>query len=82
MSDTAESRHVYCKFGLVNLAGLIPMRNKKKNNVPISAEIVIPLFSHESYKIKTTLSTNLKFFGTSQTWSSDFAKIWFSDVKD
>lgn len=82
MSDTAETRHVYCKFGLVNLAGLIPMENKEKNNIPISAEIKIPLFSHESYKIKTTLSTNLKFFGTSQTWSSDFAKIWFSDVKD
>ena len=56
MSDTADTRHVKCKFGLVNLAGLIPMRNKvdEVTGAPLSAEILVPLFSHESYKVKTT----------------------------
>ena len=79
MSDTADKRHVKCKFGLVNLAGLIPMRNKVEEvtGAPLSAEILVPLFSHESYKVKTTFNTNLTFFGTSQNTSRDFAVLWF-----
>lgn len=83
MSDTANRRHVKCKFGLVNLAGLIPMRCEKdeQTGAPLSAEILVPLFSHESYKVKTTFNTNLTFFGTSQEKSTDFAKLWF-DIPD
>lgn len=78
MSDTADKRHLKCKFGLINLAGLMPMRNKVgEDGSPLSSEILVPLFSHESYKIKTTFNTNLTYFGTSQTLSTDFAKMWF-----
>lgn len=78
MSDTADKRHLKCKFGLINLSGLMPMRNKvDENDAPLSSEIIVPLFSHESYKVKTTFNTNLTFFGAYQTKSSDFAIMWF-----
>lgn len=79
MSDTADKRHLKCKFGLINLAGLMPMRNKKdEDGSPLSSEITVPLFSHESYKIKTTFNTNLTSFGTTQQLSNDYAEMWFN----
>lgn len=79
MSDTADKRHLKCKFGLINLAGLMPMRNKvDEDGAPLSSEILVPLFSHESYKIKTTFNTNLTFLGNSSEHSFDFAQMWFN----
>ena len=52
-------RQVSCPFGLLNIGGL--MKTKPIMNVDdvIGAEVVTPLFCHETYKLKTTFNRNL-----------------------
>lgn len=54
-----HDRHLTCYFGILNLKGLMGIRNadvdENTGYIP-SSEIILPLYSHETYKIKTTFN--------------------------
>lgn len=54
-----NKRKVSCPFGLLNIGGLIETTPIKSVDGIVGAEAVIPLFCHESYKIKPTFNRNL-----------------------
>ena len=54
-----NTRKVSCPFGLLNIGGLVETTPIKNSNTVVGAEAVIPLFCHESYKIKPTFNRNL-----------------------
>lgn len=51
MSDTAKDRHVTCKFGISNIRGIMDV-----TDIDGVQQVELPLYSHESYKIRTTLN--------------------------
>ena len=71
MAESYKDRHVRCYFGILNLKGLMDTDNeviKDAYGVGIDAEMYgevrLPLFSHETYKIKTTFNKNLSYSDT------------------
>ena len=71
MAESYKDRHVRCYFGILNLKGLMDTDNeviKDAYGVGIDAEMYgevrLPLFSHETYKIKTTFNKNLTYSDT------------------
>lgn len=52
-------RQVSCPFGLLNIGGLIQTKPIMGTDDIIGSEVVIPLFCHETYKIKPTFNTKL-----------------------
>lgn len=54
MSDTSKNRRVSCKFGIINLKGLMDVDSSGD-----ICQVQYPLFCHESYKIRTTFDRNL-----------------------
>lgn len=61
MSDTSKDRHVICYFGIINLCGIMDTKNSFDSGF---SEVIMPLFSHESYTIKTTFNRNLEYKNT------------------
>lgn len=64
MSDTSKDRHVICYFGIINLCGIMDTKNSFGSGY---SEVIMPLFSHESYTIKTTFNRNLEYKNTYMT---------------
>ena len=54
-----NTRKVSCPFGLLNIGGLIETAPIKETDDVVGAEAIVPLFCHESYKIKPTFNRNL-----------------------
>lgn len=54
-----NTRQVSCPFGLLNIGGLIQTKPIIGTDDIIGSEVVIPLFCHETYKIKPTFNTKL-----------------------
>lgn len=84
MSETAVQRHVSCYFGILNLGGLMDMQDVFVSDVKKYSQVLLPIFSTESYKIKTTFNRNLTFpqkneDGTDKT-SQHFALLHFNDI--
>lgn len=81
MSESARQRHVRCYFGVLNLGGLMDMQDVFASDIKKHSQVVLPIFSTESYKIKTTFNRNLTFpeknqDGTDKT-SQHFALLHF-----
>lgn len=76
-----HDRHLICYFGILNLNGLMGIRDTKtdkETGYVTSSDVILPLFSHESYKIKTTFNRNHVFKGLNEsvnTNGSHFANI-------
>ena len=51
-----NSREIKCPFGLLNISGLMTTKPIKELNEEVGAETVVPLFCHESQKIKPTFN--------------------------
>ena len=64
MSDTSKDRHVICYFGIINLCGIMDTKNSFDSGF---SEVIMPLFSHESYTIKTTFNRSLEYKNTYMT---------------
>ena len=64
MSDTSKDRHVICYFGIINLCGIMDTKDSLDSDY---SEVILPLFSHESYTIKTTFNRNLEYKNTYMT---------------
>ena len=64
MSDTSKDRHVICYFGIINLCGIMDTKNSFGSGY---SEVILPLFSHESYTIKTTFNRSLEYKNTYMT---------------
>lgn len=84
MSENANQRHVRCYFGILNLGGLMDMRDTISSGVKKYSQVVLPIFSTQSYTIKTTFNRNLTFKqknqdGTDKT-SQHFALLHFNDA--
>ena len=56
-----NSREIKCPFGLLNISGLMTTKPIKELNEEVGAETVVPLFCHESYKIKPTFNRKLEY---------------------
>ena len=54
-----NTRKVSCPFGLLNIGGLVDTKPIMSIDDIIGAEVTIPLFCHESYKIKPTFNVSL-----------------------
>jgi hypothetical protein len=54
-----SEREIRCPFGLINIAGLLKTNDIKSGYDVVGSEVTVPLFCHETYKIKPTL--NRKF---------------------
>lgn len=55
-----NKRQVSCPFGLLNIGGLMETQPiLDVNEYEIGAEVVVPLFCHDTYKVKTTFNENL-----------------------
>lgn len=80
-----HDRHLTCYFGILNLRGLMGIKNTsmdEESGFVINSDVVLPLFSHESYKIKTTLNRAYEFKGINESPyenSSHFARIHVTD---
>ena len=64
MSETYKDREVRCYFGILNIKGLMDTDNKMVEDIEDYGEVRLPLFSHQSYKIKTTFNKNLQYQNT------------------
>lgn len=59
-----NARKIKCPFGVINIGGLIETKPIEDVDEVVGAEAIIPLFCHESYKIKTTFNNKIdKSFG-------------------
>lgn len=54
-----NKRKVSCPFGLLNIGGLMKTQPIKDVDEVIGAEVVTPLFCHQTYKIKPTFNISL-----------------------
>lgn len=64
MSETYKDREVRCYFGILNIKGLMDTDNKMVEDIEDYGEVRLPLFSHQTYKIKTTFNKNLQYQNT------------------
>lgn len=64
MSETYKEREVRCYFGILNIKGLMDTDNKVVGDIEDYGEVRLPLFSHQTYKIKTTFNKNLQYSDT------------------
>ena len=65
MSDTAKDRHLRCFFGILNLCGLMDTDDYADDKKEIIySEVRLPLFSHQTYTIKTTFNRNFTYRDT------------------
>ena len=80
-----HDRHLTCYFGILNLKGLMGIKDTEideSTGIITSSDVILPLYSHESYKIKTTFSRNHKYKGINESIhenSSHFATIIVSE---
>jgi hypothetical protein len=76
-----HDRHLICYFGILNLNGLMGIKDTKTDvstGKVTSSDVILPLYSHETYKIKTTFNRNHVYKGLNETIhqnGSHFAKI-------
>lgn len=54
-----SEREIRCPFGLINIAGLLKTNDIKSGYDVVGYEVTVPLFCHETYKIKPTLNRKL-----------------------
>lgn len=64
MSENYKEREVRCYFGILNIKGLMDTDNKVVGDIEDYGEVRLPLFSHQTYKIKTTFNRNLQYSDT------------------
>lgn len=64
MAESYKEREVRCYFGILNIKGLMDTDNKMVGEIEDYGQVRLPLFSHESYKIKTTFNKNLQYQDT------------------
>lgn len=82
MSQTVNERKLRCHFGILNLSGLMDMRDHLDENEIGHSQVICPVFSTESYTIKTTFNRNLFFKNPQQTkyeTSAHFGMMQFFD---
>lgn len=78
MSSAASQRTVSCYFGILNLGGLMDMRDNVSLNVRTHSEVECPIFASSAYTIKTTFNQNLKFKNTGGN-TKHFGTLHFTD---
>lgn len=82
MADV-EDRKLTCYFGILNLGGVMETKDVINGNTVDYSEVICPLYSTQSYKIKTTFNKNLTFkeIGEDGEYkkSTNFANIYFPD---
>lgn len=54
-----NKRTIRVPFGLLNIAGLMKTEQVLNGNVPVGAEVTVPLYCNETYKIKPTFNRKL-----------------------
>lgn len=80
-----HDRHLTCYFGILNYRGLMGVKDgdvDKETGYITSSDVILPLFSHETYKIKTTFNRNYVYKGINESVhqnGSHFAKILVSE---
>ena len=75
-----QNRNVRCEFGILNMAGLMLFRQSPTASY---AEIHLPLFAHESYKIKTTFNRNIRYNDLDsgeEKNTKNFGRVEFEDT--
>lgn len=76
-----HDRHFTCYFGILNFRGLMGVKDTdfdKDTGHIINSDVILPLYSHETYKIKTTFNRSHEYKGLNDsvhTNGSHFAKI-------
>lgn len=87
MAAESSQRRVTCYFGILNLGGLMEMENHYQDTGVLGhSQIKNPVFSTQSYTIKTTFNRNLKFRQKDQNdrfkTTENFGKLYFPTEKD
>ena len=77
----SNNRRVTCYFGILNLSGLMSMKDQIIDGQLSYSQVEKPVFSTESYTIKTTFNRNLKFQDENRT-SQHFGILHFADPKN
>lgn len=77
----SNNRRVTCYFGILNLSGLMSMKDQIIDGQLSYSQVEKPVFSTESYTIKTTFNRNLKFQDEYKT-SQHFGILHFTDPKN
>lgn len=54
-----NTREIKCPFGLLNIGGLMQTKPITEESKEVGAETLVPLFCHETYKIKPTFNREL-----------------------